>query len=145
VPGVTIFHAASVVGTSRLPSRPQCLSNLAVLSETSGSASRDQAISIAQGHGGVPVGVGPGRSAMRSILLAMMKSFSCNPLILVLRETVAQRGGRRRKGGIRAAARAFGLTRHRLGPHHRGLYNGCSGEHTYCSHSTRGSMAPFKP
>jgi len=88
--------------------------NLAVLSETSGSAGRDQAVSIAQGHGGVPVGVGPGRSAMRSILLAM-KSFSCNPLILVLRETVVQRGGRRRKGGIRAAARAFGLTRHRLG------------------------------
>jgi hypothetical protein len=50
---------------------------------------------------------------MRSILLAM-KSFSCNPLILVLRETVVQRGGRRRKGGIRAAARAFGLTQ--IGP-----------------------------
>ena len=67
---------------------------------------------------------------MRSILLAMMKSFSCNPLIfLVLRETVAQRGGRRRKGGIRAAARALGLTGRRLGPHHRGLYKGCSGEH----------------
>ena len=56
-----------------------------------------------------------------------------------------QRGGRRRKGGIRAAARALGLTRHRLGSHHRGLYKGCSGEHTYCSHSTRGTMAPFKP
>jgi hypothetical protein len=26
-----------------------------------------------------------------------------------------------------------------------GLYKGCSGEHTYCSHSTRGTMAPFKP
>src|SRR2546422_4058323 len=50
-----------------------------------------------------------------------------------------------RKGGIRAAARALGLTRHRLGPHHRGLYKGCSGEHTYCPHSTRGTMAPFKP
>ena len=50
-----------------------------------------------------------------------------------------------RKGGIRAAARALGLTRHRLGPHHRGLYKGCSGEHTYCPHSTRGAMAPFKP
>jgi hypothetical protein len=49
-----------------------------------------------------------------------------------------------RKGGIRAAARALGLTRHRLGPHHRGLYKGCSGEHTYCPHSTRGTMAPFK-
>jgi hypothetical protein len=62
-----------------------------VLSETSGSAGRDQAISIAQGHGGVPVGVGPDRSTMRSILLAMMKSFSCNPLIfLVLSETVAR-------------------------------------------------------
>jgi len=35
--------------------------------------------------------------------------------------------------------------RHRLGPHHRGLYKGCSGEHTYCPHSTRGTMAPFKP
>jgi hypothetical protein len=56
-----------------------------------------------------------------------------------------QRGGRRRKGGIRAAARVLGLTRHRLGPHHRGLYKGCSGEHTYCPHSTRGTMAPFKP
>src|SRR5213080_407167 len=43
-----------------------------------------------------------------------------------------QRGGRRRKGGIRAAARALGLTRHRLGSHHGGLYKGCSGEHTYC-------------
>jgi hypothetical protein len=44
-----------------------------------------------KGHRGVPVEVGPGRSAMRSILLAMMKSFSCNPLIfLVLRETVAR-------------------------------------------------------
>src|SRR5207244_10468877 len=54
-------------------------------------AGRGQAISIAQGHRGVPVEVGPGRSAMRSILLAMMKSFSCNPLIfLVLRETVAR-------------------------------------------------------
>src|SRR5262245_32928557 len=31
------------------------------------------------------------------------------------------------------------------GPHHRELYNGYSGEHTYCSHSTRGTMAPFKP
>ena len=50
-----------------------------------------------------------------------------------------------RKGGIRAAARALRLTRHRLGPHHRGLYKGCSGEHTYCPHSTRGTMAPFKP
>jgi hypothetical protein len=29
-----------------------------------------------------------------------------------------------RKGGIRAAARALGLTRHRLGPHRRGLYKG---------------------
>ena len=29
-----------------------------------------------------------------------------------------------RKGGIRAAARALGLTRHRLGPHHPGLYKG---------------------
>ena len=47
-----------------------------------------------------------------------------------------QRGGRCRKGGIRAAARALGLTRHRLGSHHRGLYKGCYGEHTYCSHST---------
>src|SRR5260370_17996583 len=56
-----------------------------------------------------------------------------------------QGGGRRRKGGIRAAARVLGLTRHRLGPHHRGLYKGCSGEHTYCPHSTRGTMAPFKP
>jgi hypothetical protein len=56
-----------------------------------------------------------------------------------------RRGSRRRKGGIRAAARALGLTRHRLGPHHRGLYKGCSGEHTYCPHSTRGTMAPFKP
>jgi hypothetical protein len=38
-------------------------------------------------------------------------------------------GGRRWKGGIRAAARALGLTGRRLGPHHRGLYKGCSGEH----------------
>ena len=51
--------------------------------------------------------------------------------ILTVRQFLArQRGGRRRKGGIRAAARALGLTRHRLGPHHRGLYKGCSGEHT---------------
>src|SRR5262249_62030990 len=27
----------------------------------------------------------------------------------------------------------------------RALYKGCSGEHTYCPHSTRGTMAPFKP
>jgi hypothetical protein len=26
-----------------------------------------------------------------------------------------------------------------------GLYKGCSGEHTYCPHSTTGTMAPFKP
>src|SRR5262249_3434025 len=26
-----------------------------------------------------------------------------------------------------------------------GLYKGCFGEHTYCPHSTRGTMAPFKP
>jgi hypothetical protein len=33
------------------------------------------------------------------------------------------------EGGIRAAARALGLTGRRLGPHHRGLYKGCSAEH----------------
>jgi hypothetical protein len=49
------------------------------------------------------------------------------------------------RAGIRSAARVLGLTRHRLGPHHRELYKGCSGEHTYCPHSTRGIMAPFKP
>jgi hypothetical protein len=53
--------------------------------------------------------------------------------------------GRCRKSGIRAAARALRLTRHRLGPHHWGLYKG-AGEHTLLSaHSTRGTMAPFKP
>src|SRR6266446_2542078 len=40
---------------------------------------------------------------------------------------------RRWKGGIRAAARALGLTGRRLGPHHRGLYKGCSGEHCILS------------
>ena len=29
--------------------------------------------------------------------------------------------------------------------HHWGLYKGCFSEHTYCPHSTRGTMAPFKP
>src|SRR5215467_14653067 len=71
---------------------------------------------------------------------------SLGPNCLTVRQFLArQRGGRHRKGGIRAAARALGLTRHRLGPHHRGPYKGCSGEHTYCPHSTRGTMAPFKP
>ena len=76
--------------------------NSSVLSETSGSAGRDQAISIAQGHGGVPVGVGPGRSAMRSILLAMMKSFSCNPLSWCLEK-------RSRKGAAAAGRAASAL------------------------------------
>jgi len=49
-----------------------------------------------------------------------------------------------RKVCSRAAACALG-PRHRLGPHHRGLYKGCSGERTYCPPSTRGTMAPFKP
>src|SRR6516164_2828810 len=71
---------------------------------------------------------------------------SRGPNCLTVRQFLArQRGGRYRKGGIRAAARALELTRHRLGPHHRGLYKGCFGEHTYCPHSTRGTMAPFKP
>src|SRR5215469_3758653 len=70
---------------------------------------------------------------------------SRGPNCLTVRQFLArQRGGRCRKGGIRAAARALELTRHRLGPHHRGLYKGCFGEHTYCPHSTRGIMAPFK-
>ena len=29
--------------------------------------------------------------------------------------------------------------------HHWGLYKRCFSEHTYCPHSTRGTMAPFKP
>jgi len=71
---------------------------------------------------------------------------SRGPNCLTVRQFLArQKGGRCRKGGIRAAARVLGLTRHRLGLHHRGLYKGCSGEHTYCPHSTRGTMAPFKP
>ena len=72
-------------------------------------------------------------------------AFEGAKLVSVRQFLARQRGGRRRKGGIRAAARALGLTRHRLGPHHGGLYKGCSGEHTYCPHSTRGTMAPFKP
>src|SRR5262249_30167714 len=40
------------------------------------------------------------------------------PNCLTVKQFLArQRGGRRRKGGIRAAARALGLIRHRLGPH----------------------------
>src|SRR5258708_12204888 len=45
-----------------------------------------------------------------------------------------QRSGRRRKGGIRAAARALGLTRHRLRPHHRGLYNAYPADQPSCPH-----------
>jgi hypothetical protein len=52
--------------------------------------------------GGVPVGVGPGRSAMRSILLAMMKSFSCNPLSWCLEK-------RSRKGAAAAGRAASAL------------------------------------
>ena len=71
---------------------------------------------------------------------------SRGPNCLTVRQFLArQRGGRCRKGGIRAAARALGLTRHRLGAHHRGLYKGSRRAHIVCSHSTRGTMAPFKP
>jgi hypothetical protein len=89
-----------------------------------------------------PVGI---RAVRQNHRIVRVDAFG-GPNCLTVRQFLArQRGGRRRKGGIRAAARVLGLTRHRLGPHHRGLYKGCSGEHTYCPHSTRGTMAPFKP
>jgi hypothetical protein len=89
-----------------------------------------------------PVGIRAVRQNHRIVRVDAFGGANC----LTVRQFLAtQRGGRRRKGGIRAAARVLGLTRHRLGPHHRGLYKGCSGEHTYCPHSTRGTMAPFKP
>ena len=88
-----------------------------------------------------PVGI---RAVRQNHRIIRVDAFERN--CLTVRQFLArQRGGRCRKGGIRAATRALGLTRHRLGLHHRGLYKGCSGEHTYCPHSTRGTMAPFKP
>ena len=76
-----------------------------------------------------PVGI---RAVRQNHRIVRVDAFG-GPNCLTVRQFLArQRGGRRRKGGIRAAARALGLTRHRLGSHHRGLYKGCSGEHTYC-------------
>src|SRR5262249_15308885 len=58
------------------------------------------------------------------IIASFGSMLSRGPNCLTVTVSGKAKGRPPRKGGIRAAARALGLTRHRLGPHHRGLYKG---------------------
>jgi hypothetical protein len=79
--------------TTRGPRKPvsskTVMTRILIAKTSRYAAGRNKATASRKGHGGVPIRVG--RSSVRLILLAMMKSFSCRPLIfMVFSEMVAR-------------------------------------------------------